>query len=668
MGHMEQLEVIILLLAFAVGVIALFRRINLPPIIGYIFVGLLIGPGGFGIIPSINEMTFLAEFGIVFLMFTLGLEVSLPRLIAMRKILLSVGGLQVLSCTGIAFAIALAVGVDVKAAFVVAAVLALSSTAVAIKQLHEQKEQDSVHGRMSVNVLVFQDIAAVIFLILIPTLSGGDQETSVTISILITLFKGVLVFIALALIGQYLLRPLFHEVAKAHSTEVFMMATLLVALSAAWLTDALGLSMAMGAFLAGLMLGETEFRHQIEIDIRPFKDVLLGLFFITVGAYLNIQDLQAYWPIILSLLCVLLITKAIIIATIVNFFGKIPKKSALQVGVILCQGGELGFLLLSVATMNNVISPELRSITISTLVFSLIIAPILIRYSKKISAYILGDKSIESKTGKDFQPHQLSEHTAELRDHVIVCGFGRVGQILVRFLDQEKIPTVALDLDPMRVSKTSMAGEHSFFGDARNPAILSAAGLSRARMVVISFAEEAAALETLKHIRSLRLDVPVFVRTRNDSNLEAFQKAGATEVVPEALEGSLMLALHLLLALGVPTDRLFMKIRRVHADRYSVLRGYFKGADDYDTIEEDAAARRGLHALTIKEGSVAVDKTIAEIMEGSVDVSLKTLTRGNKRFPKPGHDMHLHVGDVLVLFATPEALDELETKMHAVAS
>ena len=257
---------------------------------------------------------------------------------------------------------------------------------------------------------------------------------------------------------------------------------------------------------------------------------------------------------------------------------------------------------------------------------------------------------------EDRRPLELAEHTAELKEHVIICGFGRVGQILTRFLEQENIPSIALDLDPMRISSSSLAGEHTFFGDARRPDVLASAGLARARMIVISFSDEPAALETLKHIRALRKDVPVFVRTKNDSNLKAFQDAGATEVVPESLEASLMLASHLLLMLGVPASRIVYKIRAIHADRYKVIQGFFKGTDDPTLLEEPDANRMSLHAVTITDNAYAVGKMVSEFMDPTTPHAIKVLTRGATRFPDPPGMMIIEEGDVLVLFATPETL------------
>jgi len=648
---MGQFENILILLGWAVAFVALFRQLHFPPILGYLIVGMLIGPGGFAFIPKIEDLTFFAEFGVVFLMFTIGLEFSLPRLLTMRRALLGLGGIQVFLCTLVATAVGFYLGLPIKTAIIAAGALALSSTAVVAKQLSEQQELHTIHGRLVFSILLFQDLAAVLFLIIIPALAAPESVPLLS-TMLWALVKGIGVTIAMAIAGQWLLRPLFHIVARARSSELFMLAVLLVVLTAAWITHELQLSMALGAFLAGLMLGETEYRHQIEIDIRPFQDVLLGLFFITVGALLRIDLLPQHWHWVVLILISLIALKTFLIMGLTKFVSKVTLQKAFRIGLILAQGGEFGFVVLTVAINNKLIDPEQSQVLVAAVVLSMIVAPFLIRYNKPISNWIFA-KQTETPSEPQ-KSHQLAEHAAELKEHVIICGFGRVGQILSRFLEQENIPSIALDLDPIRISSSALAGEHTFYGDARRPEVLAAAGLARARMVVISFADEPAALETLQHIRALRLDVPVFVRTRNDSNLKTFQEAGATEVVPESLEASLMLASHLLLMLGIPASRILFKIRAIHADRYQNIQGFFKGSDDPLVLEDAETSRMGLDALTIPEDSFAVGRAIKEVTDPTHPIIIKVLTRGEVRFPDPDPEMIIQAGDVLVLYATPE--------------
>ncbi|MEY3182184.1 MAG: hypothetical protein RLZ35_169 [Pseudomonadota bacterium] len=661
--NLADFEKVLLLLGCAVGVVALFRRISLPPILGYLCVGAFIGPGGLGFINDVNELNFLAEFGVVFLMFTIGLEFSIPHLITMKKTLLGLGGTQMVACTALATFVGWLFHMPLKTAFITSGALALSSTAVVMNQLSQQNEIHSTHSRAAISILLFQDIAAVLFLIIIPAMADIPQAQahSLGYSLSIALVKGILVFLVMAVAGKWILRPLFHEVAKSYSSELFMLAVLLTALSSAWLTHHLGLSLALGAFLAGMMLGETEFRQQIEIDIRPFRDVLLGLFFITIGALLNLRELPKHLHWVLIILGSIIALKTIIITVLTRTIEKVPKFTALRTGIILAQGGEFGFAVLTLAISYQLIDPSYSQVVIAAVVLSITVAPILIRYNKVIANWFFKKKVTTSITE---EPHDfpLSTHAAELKDHVILCGFGRVGQVLARFLEQEKIPTIALDLDPERIASSSLAGEQAFFGDVRRADTLAAAGLGRARMVVISFSDEASALETLKHIRALRADVPVFVRTRNDSNLEAFQAAGATEVVPESLEASLMLASHLLLTLGVPPTKIVNKIRAVHADRYRIMKGFFKGHDDAMALGDKEGSRFSLHPITITDKAYAVGKQIAEIItpDSLGEWPVKAMIRGKKRHTEPSVETRLKAGDVLIIYATPEQITLIE--------
>lgn len=657
---MEQFNYILILLAWAVAGVALFRRLNLPPVLGYLIVGILIGPGGFAFIPSFEDLSLLAEFGVVFLMFTIGLEFSLARLLSMKRTLLGLGGFQVLVCTLVAYMVGLYSGFTEKTAIVAAGALALSSTAVVAKQLSEQQELHTIHGRLSMSILLFQDLAAVLFIILIPAIATGG-EAPLFMPILMALLKGIGVSIVLAMAGLWLLRPLFHLVARAHSSELFMLSVLLVVLAAAWITQELQLSMALGAFLAGLMLGETEYRHQIEIDIRPFRDVLLGLFFISIGALLQLSALPKHWHMVLLVLTLLITFKTLLIMGLTKIISRVSTAKAFRTGLILAQGGEFGFVLLTVGINNKLIDPDQSQVLVAAVVLSMIIAPFLIRYNKSLAGWLFKKSEPSKETG--YKTHQLAERSAELKEHVIICGFGRVGQILSRFLEQENIPYIALDLDPFRISSSALAGENTFYGDARRPEILASAGLARARMVVVSFADEPAALETLQHIRALRLDVPVFVRTRNDSNLKIFQEAGATEVVPESLEASLMLASHLLLMLGVPASRILFKIRAIHSDRYRSIQGFFRGEDEHLQLEDEESKRMGLQTITIPDDSSIVGKPLEALSDPEHPVFIKVLTRGEVRYSEPEQHMIIQAGDILVLYATPESVYILNEKI-----
>ena len=663
---MENFYYILILLVCSVVLLVVCRRLSLPPIIGYLSVGVLVGPGGLEWIPSIDSMHFLAEFGIVFLMFTLGLEFSISQLMSSKKTLIGMGGLQVLLCGAAISWLIYLFDIPMKQACIIGSCLALSSTAVVLKQLQEQKELQTNHGKISIKILLFQDIAAILLLIIIPALSH-KQEFLLHI-FLITFLKGTGIFLLMVIIGSRIIKPLFHEIVKAHSTELFMMAILLVALSAAAATYYFELSMPLGAFLAGVILGETEFRQQIEIDIRPFKEVLLGLFFIIVGSYLDLKSLPDFWAPVLFILGMLIIVKTIIIVAIIKLLSNNTLESALKTGIILAQGGEFGFVALTEAINHKIISPEQKPVIFAAVVISIMLAPLFIRFNSLITKLFLKLNTNTSTT--PYHPiAALINHTDKLHDHVVICGFGRVGQILAKFLEQEKINWLALDLDSTLLHKSFMAGEQVFYGDASDPEVLLAAGIARAKMVVLSFADEAVNLNIVKYLRGLRLNFQIFVRTKDDTTIKAFEEAGATEIVPEILEGSIMLASHLLFALGVPTTKIINKVIKTHSSRYEMLSHLYKGNEEINVLEAEDHVRRSLQTIVINEGAAAINQTLEHFFpqiinpDNRAEYSFKYLIREGKRYENllPGTVLSEH--DVIVVFATPEEKVILEEKL-----
>ena len=563
--HSDALASATLLLVAAVLAVALFRRINLPPILAYLFVGLTIGPHALGWFDAAEETYLLGEIGIAFLLFAIGLEFSLPQFWSMRQTLLGLGGAQVLIGTISGALIAWLTGIPWGAALVVGGALAMSSTAIVVKQLTDQVELQLPHGRLALGILLFQDLAAVPFLVVIPILASSTEQ-SLAIPLLLALLKTALAFAILLTAGRYLLRPLFHEVAAARSAELFTLTVLLVSLVAAWLTHALGLSLALGAFLAGMMLSETEYRHQIETDIRPFRDVLLGLFFVMVGMQLNLALLPSLWPWIALLVIGLVFGKGILIFALTKLLGH-PTKTAIRTGLVLAHGGEFGFALLALALQTGLLSSQASQPILVAAVMSMLIAPILVRHSNTLAQKFCPDKKVISSA----QAEGIAQALQSTGNHVIICGFGRVGRNMAGFLRDEDLAYVGLDLDPLRVKEAWDDGQAVYYGDAARRDILLAAGLARARALVISFDDAHKTLNILQVARSLRKDIPILVRARDDANLHQFLRAGATEVVPETLEASLMLATQLLLLLDIPAEKIADCTRAVRRNRYLLI-------------------------------------------------------------------------------------------------
>ncbi|MCG7875857.1 MAG: monovalent cation:proton antiporter-2 (CPA2) family protein [Candidatus Thiodiazotropha taylori] len=652
--NIHTLQIILILLAVAVLTVTLFKRFHLPPILGYLIVGILVGPFGTGVIASNEETRFLAEFGVVFLLFAIGLEFSLPQMIAMKGAVFGLGGSQVLITGIIAGGIAWLLGLELAAAFVIGAILALSSTAIVIKQLIEQVELNTAHGRVGVSILLFQDLAVIPLLVVIPILVS-DAEQGLLIPLSWALIKAAVVFTVIMAIGHWALRPLFHEIARARSAELFTLTVLLVSLAAAWLTHEAGLSLALGAFLAGMMLGETEYRHQIEADIRPFQDVLLGLFFITVGMRVDLLSLlpQLQWVFLVA--AALIVVKAAIILLLVRQ-TKQSSATAFRSGLLLAQGGEFGFVLLDLSLQSSLIPGEAGQLLFAAIIISMAISPFLIRYNGKLTEIFCQLRPSD----QDYAIPQDLEHEAEgMEQHVIICGYGRIGQNLGRLLDHEGFPYVALDLDPSVVREAHEAGEPVHFGDATRHEIMHAAGIERAGVVVVTFEGHTIALQILHHIRKVAPRVPVLVRTKDDSHLEELEAAGAAEVMPEAVEASLMMGGQLLLLLKVPGSRILKIMREIRENHYKLLRDFYHGEEAIDLDHEEGFQER-LHTVTLPDRAFAVGHTIEDLHLWDWDVSITAVRRGGIRGEAPAPETRLQAGDVLVLAGTAHHLEHAE--------
>ena len=658
MAHgQETITQVLILLGVAVFVVGLFRRLHMPPILGYLAVGVVLGPGVFGVMSDSSAVTLLSEFGVVFLLFVIGLEFSLSQMVAMRRLVLGLGGLQVLITIPVVALIALGTGLEWQAAFVIGAALALSSTAVVVKMLTEGGELQTVHGRASIGALLFQDVAVIPLLIVIPALAGGDDQ-SLTMVLGFALVKAVIAFAMILATGRYLLRPLFRVVAAARSPELFTLTVLFVTVAAAWSTNTLGLSLALGAFLAGMMLSETEYRHQIEADIRPFQDILLGLFFISVGMLLDPMEVltKGHW--VLLTVVGLMVGKALIIIAIMRGLG-FSLDVGVRVGLILGNGGEFGFVLLSVATDYALLPPDARQVTIAAIIISLAIAPILMAVSGPLAKRLANRGRSGGVDGGNARIEVLVHETEALQDHVVILGFGRVGQNVARFLDENGFSWLALDLDPMLIQNARAAGKPAFYGDASRAEILNAAGIARARVAVVAFNDARAAIKVLHQLRAARPDLPVLVRTKDDSDVEAVRAAGATEVVPEVLEGSLMVASHVLVMLGVPGNRVIDGIQQVWAERYSSMRSFFHGSE-HESVDPSESIRERLLPVLIGVDTVAVGKPPQRLPLDRLGVRIDSICRGGICELRPDLHIPLQENDVIVLYGPPDHLEQAE--------
>lgn len=649
------LEGILLLLASAVLVSTLCKWVKLPPVLGYLFVGVVVGPYGFGLIPDKESIHSLADFGVVFLMFTIGLEFSLPKLLSMRRTVLGLGGLQVLLTTLLAMTLALTAGGHLPAALVIGGVVTMSSTALVSKQLKDQLELTSPHGNNAIGILLFQDLAVIPFLILIPSLASGDHN--IVLQLTHALIKAIFVMLAIIVIGRKVLRPVFHVIANTRSLELFTMTVLLITLAAGWATEEMGLSMALGAFLAGMMLGETEFRHQIEIEIRPFRDMLLALFFISVGMLFNPMNLAEIWRGVFILLAAMLVFKFLLIASLARLFGS-SNTTAIRTGLVLAQGGEFGFALLTLAMDGELMSYHYSQVVLGALILSMAISPFIIRFNKPLSK-LLEPKGVQQN---EKEVTEAIESAAEgLENHVIILGFGRVGQNIAKFLAIEGFEYIALDMDPLRVQNAQLAGERVAYGDSSNIQLLKASHISKAKALIISFNDLHTALTIVPQVRHEYPDLPILVRTRDDSELKQLRNAGATEVIPEALEASLMLAFHILVMMGVPVFRAMRHVRDMRSNRYKLLNQVFPSQELDDIKDLTGLDKEQLYIVRMTAKAFAVGKKLKDIDWSELpEVVITAIKRNNIRVPDPGPETEIRLGDVIVLYGMPKDLEKAE--------
>ncbi|AMO23229.1 monovalent cation:proton antiporter family protein [Ramlibacter solisilvae] len=658
---MNPLGIALIYLAAAVLGVVAFRTLKLPPILGYLLAGVMIGPHALGLDDRPEEVRHLGEFGVVFLMFVIGLEFNLPKLRAMRTHVFGLGLFQVVLTILLGTGGSLLLGALAPAwwkmpwttAVALSGALAMSSTAIVVKLMADRLEMESEHGKRVMGVLLLQDLAVVPLLVLIPALGSPPERLLMALGI--AALKAAAVITLLLTGGQRLMRWWLTLVARRKSEELFVMNLLLVTLGLAWLTEWAGLSLALGAFIAGMLISETEFKHQVETDIRPFHDVLLGLFFISIGMMLDLRLVAQHWALVLLMTSVPVLFKLALVTALARGLGAAMGVS-LRTGLYLAQAGEFGFVLLTLAQQGHLVPASLLNPILASMVLSMLATPFVIMYSNRIVMKLVSsDWMMQS-----LQMTTIARKSINANKHVIICGYGRCGQNLARMLEGEGIPYMALDLDPDRVRQAAAAGDSVVFGDAARLQALVASGLARASAVVVTYIDVASAMKVLANVRGHAPQVPVIVRTQDDRDLERLQAAGATEVVPELIEGSLMLASHALALVGVPMRRVIRIVQDQRDARYNLLRGYFHGADD-DTSEDFEHER--LSTVTLPLDAASLGRQVAEMALHTLGVRLVSLRRVSGKAVDPDGNPCLEEGDTLVLSGRPDRLAFAEERL-----
>lgn len=647
---------LLLLLGLTLPVVLLFQRLNIPPVLAYLLVGVLLGPhtGGFRV--DAEYIPAIAEFGIVFLLFTIGLSFPASHIYAQRHQILGLGTSQVVLTTLVVWLVLWLAGVDGAVAFVLGAVFAQSSTTVIARQLEEQGEAQSRHGRTGITMSVFQDITAVPFIIIIPVLGMPDASPlGISSALGFALIKAAIAFVLVFIGGRYLLTPLFRLVTARRSAETFTITVLFVSLFSAWLTNAFGLSMAFGAFLAGMMLAETQFRFQVDSTIRPFRDVLLGLFFVSIGMLFDFSTLPQIWPQVLVGTFLLITVKWVLVTGLVHI-ARYSWETAFRTGIMLSVGGEFGFALIAIAVSGEIINDEAAQIALTSVLLAMIVGAFLIKYNYRITSTIFRSSTGKS-TALNAENKDIREQVPDEGGHVVICGFGRIGHIVAQFFREDEIRYVATDLDPFGVQDARAEGHPVYYGDSADPQVLEAIGVEKAALIILCIDDMVAARQTLSHIRRLNTVSPVLVRTADDLASKELIAAGATEVIPETLETGMMLVTHALRSLNLPLRKVARYIEQQRTSQFHMLREMFR---DDPALHPAGSHPGNLHPVTVNAGAEAEARTLAVVSAMAQGVTVVAILRDDVKLISPTADEMVRAGDVLVLYGGLEDVKAAE--------
>ncbi|HYD29471.1 MAG TPA: monovalent cation:proton antiporter-2 (CPA2) family protein [Azospirillaceae bacterium] len=549
----------IALLGAAIFVVPLFQRFRIPAVLGYLVAGAMLGPHTPGPVIDAALPQVLAEFGVVFLLFSIGLELPLSRLQAMRRFIFGLGVLQVAATAGVIGLVAYASGLSPEAALVIGATLSFSSTATVLTLLVERGETMARYGRVAIAVLIFQDLAVVPVLTLLPLLSG-ENAASIPAALALAGLKGIGAIAVILVLGRFVVRPIYQYVAAVKSPEVFTATNLFIVLLIGWGTAQVGMSMALGAFLAGLVIADTAYRHQVEADIEPFRGLLLGLFFMTVGMALDLPLIGRNVFLIAALTAALLAGKALILAALARLVG-LGIANALRVGLVLAQGGEFAFVVIGKAMGLDLLDGETGQILLSVVAISMAVTPALAACAHHAARWH------EDRWGKE----RFGLETGDLKGHVLIAGYGRVGRAVARILTAHDIPYVALDQDTQRVAKARERALPVYYADASQAGVLRAAGIERARSAVVTVNRPSVAERTVAGIRRHAPALDIVVRAHDLGQCPVLEAAGATAVVPEAMEASLQLAGLVLRSTGLPAEAVERGLDAFRQDNYALL-------------------------------------------------------------------------------------------------
>ena len=646
MNEFLIIQDIVVILLVSLPIIFLFKKINLPSIVGFLIAGMLIGPFGFNLIKSVNQISVMAEIGIMLLMFTIGLEFSLSQLIRIKKFLLIAGGLQLLITIIFCTIIFSALGIEINQAIFFSLLVSLSSTAIVLKILSDKDELDSPQGKISIGILIFQDLAIVPMFLLLPILSGFGELSGGDIALKLLIAFGVLA--GLLMLARFLMPLIVYQIANLRSREAFTIGVILLLLGTAYLTHTFGLSFALGAFIAGLILSESDYNHQILSDILPFRDAFNSIFFVSIGLLLNLQFVLENVLLISSLTLGVLIVKTLVIVAIV-YFMKYPLRIGILAGLGLAQIGEFSFVLAQAGLNFKLIGNDYYNSFLATTIFSMILTPLII----KLSPFIAGKTSALEKDKKHSENYLENLHA-----HVVIAGFGLNGSNLARVLKETGIKYIVTELNPDTVKREKVKGEKIIYGDISKEEVLKAVKIDKANTIVYAISDPAVTKRSLKLAKRLNPHIYALVRTRFVTEVDELKKLGADEVIPEEFETALQIFRKVLERYHIPLNVIMKQTTILREESYSFLRK--EGMDISSFTHLDEILAQGLtETYYVNDDNIHINKNLTEInLRAKTDATIIAIVRNGKTISNPSAKEIIKAADTLVIYGTHLSVDQ----------
>jgi CPA2 family monovalent cation:H+ antiporter-2 len=637
---------LIIILGFSIPVIYVFNKIKLPSIIGFLITGIIIGPFGLRLIDDIAGIQFLAEIGVAFLLFTIGIEIQLSRFLRHLSEILLTGGLQILLTFIVGMFVGLAMQLSLSQSIFIGFILAHSSSALVLKILKDRSDEDSPQGRISIGVILFQDVMVVPMMLLIPFLAGSSGPDAWTI--IWKLFKSILIIVVILVAARYVVPFILERLVNMNMRDVLVITAVVITMGIAWITESLGLSLAIGAFLAGLALSDTDFTHQIISDINPFRDVFLSVFFVSFGMILNLNFLRENTAYILLISLIIILIKSVIVFGLVSLL-KYPLRVALLSGVILSQIGEFSFVLASQGFKNHIISDHIYQSFIGASVLTFIVTPLFV----SLVYYLLARKNIFHPVDETKVNHSLHAH-----NHVIICGMGLNGRNLVKVLKDTAINYAIIDLNFQKIKKAKNKGDkNTIWGDASNVEILRRANVEAARVIVIAISDRFLTKSCLSNAKAINPNLHVIVRTKYLSDIEDLLALGADDVIPEEFETSIQIFSRVLKMFHIPNSIILVQGNIIRNKSYGVFREVRYTQEAFDQIGQ-ILAQGTIETYYVAAGNAIIGKSIKEInLKAESGAMIINIIRNNQTITNPPSEFVLEVADQLILFGSHIAID-----------